>query len=80
MLLVDISVIPDEELKTHKYVSLLELLEKHISTRDLVHLVQYLIDRDLRQYLTTEQFKSAVHYIQRAGYSNHSLRKHCKII
>jgi predicted transposase/invertase (TIGR01784 family) len=68
-LLVDISVIPDEELKTHTQVALLELLEKHISIRDLIELLPYLVDEVLRQYLMPEQFKSVINYIQRAGHS-----------
>lgn len=68
-LLVDISVIPDEEIRTHEHVALLELLEKHISTRDMIKLIPDIMNGLLRQYLTSDQFKSVINYLQRAGFS-----------
>ncbi|MFE8117196.1 Rpn family recombination-promoting nuclease/putative transposase [Brenneria goodwinii] len=38
--LVDLSVIPDDEIKTHRKIALLELVQKHIRQRDLLELVQ----------------------------------------
>jgi predicted transposase/invertase (TIGR01784 family) len=69
-ILVDLSVIPDEELAHHKEIALMELLEKHITARDLRQLIRYLVDAVLRQYLTTDQFKSVVHYLEAAGFSD----------
>ncbi len=37
---IDLSVIPDEEIKTHKSIAAFELLQKHIRTRDLLQLAQ----------------------------------------
>jgi len=48
--LIDLSIIPDEELRSHRDIALLEIVQKHIHTRDLLHgLIQdviALIQRD----------------------------------
>ncbi|WP_455906930.1 Rpn family recombination-promoting nuclease/putative transposase [Pectobacterium carotovorum] len=36
--LIDLTVIPDEEIKTHRRAALLELVQKHIRTRDMLEL------------------------------------------
>ncbi|PWC09191.1 Rpn family recombination-promoting nuclease/putative transposase, partial [Brenneria corticis] len=38
--LVDLTVIPDDEIKTHRKAALLELVQKHIRRRDILELVQ----------------------------------------
>ncbi|QCR06973.1 Rpn family recombination-promoting nuclease/putative transposase [Brenneria nigrifluens DSM 30175 = ATCC 13028] len=38
--LVDLTVIPDDEIKTHRKAALLELVQKHIRQRDILELVQ----------------------------------------
>ncbi len=38
--LVDLTVIPDEDIKTHRRVALLELVQKHIRTRNMLELAQ----------------------------------------
>jgi predicted transposase/invertase (TIGR01784 family) len=48
--LIDLSVIPDEELRTHQSVALLELIQKHIHTRDMLEFVQ-----DITYYLNQDQ-------------------------
>lgn len=48
--LIDLSVIPDEELRTHQSVALLELIQKHIHTRDMLEFV-----RDITYYLNQDQ-------------------------
>jgi len=68
--LVDLSVIPDEELATHGEIAMMELLEKHITLRDLIDLINYLTDPKLRQPLSTDQFKSVVYYLEAAGHSD----------
>jgi predicted transposase/invertase (TIGR01784 family) len=68
-LLVDLSTIPDEELASHREIALMELLQKHIAERDLVELVRYLAAPELRQYLSTDQFKSVIQYLKEAGHS-----------
>ena len=41
--LVDLSIIPDDELRTHKSVALLGLIQKHIRTRDMLELVNDIV-------------------------------------
>lgn len=69
MNLIDLSIIPDETLKTHRRIALLELIEKHIHTRDVIELAHYLVEKQLYQLLSTEQFKSMLHYIDECGRS-----------
>ncbi len=38
--LIDLSVIPDEEIQTHKSIAAFELIQKHLRTRDLLQLAQ----------------------------------------
>jgi len=38
--LVDVTVIPDEGIVTHRHVALMELVMKHIRTRDMLELSQ----------------------------------------
>ncbi|MCL2896188.1 Rpn family recombination-promoting nuclease/putative transposase [Brenneria tiliae] len=38
--LIDLTVIPDDEIKTHRKAALLELVQKHIRQRDILELVQ----------------------------------------
>jgi predicted transposase YdaD len=68
-LLVDLSTIPDEELASHRKIALMELLQKHIAVRDLVELIRYLVAPELREYLSTDQFKSMIQYLKEAGHS-----------
>jgi predicted transposase/invertase (TIGR01784 family) len=62
--LVDLSIIPDEELKTHRSVALLELVQKHIYTRDkLEYKFKEWIEKDqLHTYLTLTQFGMVIQY------------------
>lgn len=47
--LVDLSIIPDDQLRTHKSVALLGLIQKHIRTRDMLELVNDIV-QFLQQY------------------------------
>jgi predicted transposase/invertase (TIGR01784 family) len=62
--LVDLSIISDEELKTHRSVALLELIQKHIYTRDkLEYKFKEWIEKDrLHTYLTLTQFGMVIQY------------------
>ncbi|HBJ6433127.1 hypothetical protein ABI57_18360 [Salmonella enterica subsp. enterica serovar Veneziana] len=60
--LVDVTVIPDDEIAGHRSMAALTLLQKHIHQRDLAELV----DR-LAGYLSSSQVISLVHYIVQAG-------------
>ncbi len=60
--LVDITVIPDEEILTHRRVALMELVQKHIRTRDMLEFSQQIADL-LNQYaMGPELFKGLIYY------------------
>jgi predicted transposase/invertase (TIGR01784 family) len=66
---VDLSVIPDEELKTHRKIALLELFQKHIMVRDVMELAHYLVDQTLYRMLEVDQFRSVIQYINEVGFT-----------
>lgn len=65
--LVDVTVIPDDEIADHRSMAALTLLQKHIHQRDLAELVDRLAPILLAGYLTSSQVISLVHYIVQAG-------------
>jgi predicted transposase/invertase (TIGR01784 family) len=67
--LIDITVIPDEELRTHKGIAILELIQKNIHKRDALEFIQDIALQVAKQLLTHEQFKSLLYYISQEGES-----------
>ncbi|EAT6762869.1 Rpn family recombination-promoting nuclease/putative transposase, partial [Salmonella enterica] len=65
--LVDVTVIPDDEIAGHRSMAALTLLQKHIHQRDLAELVDRLVPILLAGYLSSSQVISLVHYIVQAG-------------
>jgi len=65
--LVDITIIPDEEIAEHRSMAALTLLQKHIRQRDLAELVDRLTPILLAGYLSSSQVVSLIHYILQAG-------------
>lgn len=65
--LVDVTVIPDDEIANHRSMAALTLLQKHIHHRDLAELVDRLAPILLAGYLSSTQVVSLVHYIVQAG-------------
>ncbi|CBW75002.1 Hypothetical cytosolic protein [Mycetohabitans rhizoxinica HKI 454] len=65
--LVDVTVIPDDEIITHRRMAMLELLQKHIRQRDLATLVEQLASLLLAGYTTHEQLVSLMHYMLQWG-------------
>ncbi|EAA8653706.1 Rpn family recombination-promoting nuclease/putative transposase [Salmonella enterica] len=61
--LVDVTVIPDDEIACHRSMAALTLLQKHIHQRDLAELVDRLAPILLAGYLSSSQVISLVHYI-----------------
>ncbi len=51
--LIDLSVIPDDELLTHGHVAAMELCHKHAYSRDLIPIIKELIQHDLLQLIKT---------------------------
>ncbi|MEQ4925040.1 Rpn family recombination-promoting nuclease/putative transposase [Proteus hauseri] len=67
--LVDLSVVSDDEILTHKGIALLELIQKHIRTRDdLMELVPKIALLLNMRYNTDDQVRSVMEYIAYNGY------------
>ncbi|MDG2608226.1 Rpn family recombination-promoting nuclease/putative transposase [Vibrio harveyi] len=65
--LVDVTVIPDDEIIQHKRVALLELVQKHVRQRDLLDFTDALVTLLLERLITTNQLESLVEYLLRVG-------------
>ncbi len=65
--LVDVTVIPDEEIAGHRTMAALTLLQKHIHQRDLTEMLDKLASILLAGYLSSSQLISLIHYILQAG-------------
>lgn len=65
--LVDITVVPDEQIMTHRRVALLELLQKHIRLRDMPLLLDKLVTTLSLGYTTSQQLRAAMHYLLTRG-------------
>ncbi|WP_119963842.1 Rpn family recombination-promoting nuclease/putative transposase, partial [Candidatus Fukatsuia symbiotica] len=65
--LVDISVIPDEEIMTHGHVALMELVQKHIYMRDMINIVGPIAELLNKGYTNRELFHALLYYITYQG-------------
>ncbi|EHH1077045.1 Rpn family recombination-promoting nuclease/putative transposase [Vibrio parahaemolyticus] len=65
--LVDVTVMPDDEIIQHKRVALLELVQKHVRQRDLLDFVDTIVTLLLERLITTSQLDSLVEYLLRVG-------------
>ncbi|PRP68831.1 transposase [Chromobacterium amazonense] len=65
--LVDVTVIPDDEILQHKRVALLELVQKNIRQRDMMDFVQELAVLLQLGFCSDEQLTSLLHYMMQAG-------------
>lgn len=65
--LVDITVIPDEEIMEHRSMAALTLMQKHIHRRNLTELMDKLVALLLTEYLAIPQVAALIHYIIQAG-------------
>lgn len=65
--LVDVTVIPDEEIMRHRRMAALTLLQKHIHRRDLVDLLDNLTTLLLTENMTGQQLVSLINYLIQAG-------------
>ena len=65
--LVDITVIPDDEIVQHRRMALLELIQKHIRQRDLMGLVEQIVSLLLTGLTNDSQIKTLFNYILRTG-------------
>ncbi|UHM93663.1 Rpn family recombination-promoting nuclease/putative transposase [Rahnella victoriana] len=67
--LIDITIIPDDEIMQHRRMAILELLQKHIRQRDLTELLDQLTTLLLGGNTTQEQLISVINYMLQAGES-----------
>lgn len=65
--LIDITIIPDEELRTHKGIAILELIQKNIHKRDALEFVKDIVLQAAKHLLTPDQFNSLLYYISQEG-------------
>ncbi|MBT9433426.1 Rpn family recombination-promoting nuclease/putative transposase [Candidatus Sodalis endolongispinus] len=68
--LVDVTVIPDDEIMTHRSMAALTLLQKHIHQRDLAELTDRLATLLMEDWLASPQVISLVYYVLQAGESS----------
>ncbi len=64
---VDVTVIPDDEIMNHRSMAALTLLQKHIHQRDITELTDWLATILLAGYLSSQQVISLIHYLVQAG-------------
>ncbi|EPY0574407.1 Rpn family recombination-promoting nuclease/putative transposase [Citrobacter freundii] len=69
--LVDITVIPDDEIMQHRRIALLELMQKHIRKRDLMGLVEQLVSLLAMGYANDSQLKTLFNYMMQFGNTPH---------
>lgn len=69
--LVDITVIPDDEIMQHRRIALLELMQKHIRKRDLMGLVERLVSLLTTGYANDSQLKTLFNYMMQFGNTPH---------
>ncbi|CNI09489.1 transposase [Yersinia massiliensis] len=65
--LVDVTVIPDDEIMTHRSIAMLELLQKHIRQRDISELMDPLVTLLSSSYTTKDQLISLINYMLQNG-------------
>ncbi len=67
--LIDITVIPDDELRKHEGLAILELVQKNIHQRDALEFVKDIALQVAKHLLTHDQFNSLLYYISQEGES-----------
>lgn len=65
--LIDVTVIPDDDIMHHRSMAALTLLQKHIHQRDLTELLGRLCTVLIAGYLTGQQLVSLVNYLVQTG-------------
>lgn len=69
--LVDITVVPDDDIMQHRRVALLELIQKHIRQRDLLGLVERLAELLVKGCANDSQLKALFNYMLQCGDAPH---------
>ena len=65
--LVDVTVVPDDEIVQHRRVALLELIQKHIRQRDLMGLIDQLVLLLVTECANDSQITALLNYILLTG-------------
>ncbi|WP_312061544.1 Rpn family recombination-promoting nuclease/putative transposase [Pantoea septica] len=65
--LIDVTIIPDEEIMQHCSMAALTLLQKHIRQRDLTSLIARLATLMQTEFMTGQQLMSLVNYMLQVG-------------
>ncbi|ELL2831714.1 Rpn family recombination-promoting nuclease/putative transposase [Escherichia coli] len=65
--LVDVTVVPDDEIVQHRRVALLELIQKHIRQRDLMGLIEQLVVLLVTECANDSQITALLNYILLTG-------------
>ena len=65
--LVDITVVPDDEIVQHRRVALLELIQKHIRQRNMMGLIDQLVALLVTECANDSQITALLNYILLAG-------------
>ena len=65
--LIDVTVMPDDEIMLHRRMALLELIQKHIRQRDLMGLVEQMACLLSSGYANDRQIKGLFNYILQTG-------------
>lgn len=65
--LIDVTIIPDDDIMHHRSMAALTLLQKHIHQRDLTELLDRLGTILICGYLTGQQIVSLINYLVQAG-------------
>ena len=72
--LIDLTVIPDEELAQHRRAALMELLEKHIRIRDMLPIIKFMREADvlgqIKDLGSGRYLQFAVKYVVDKGEAN----------
>lgn len=69
--LIDIIVVPDDEIMQHRRMALLELIQKHIRKRDLMGLVEKLAILIIKGHANDSQLKALFNYLMQVGDTAH---------
>lgn len=65
--LIDVTLMPDDEIMLHRRMALLELIQKHIRQRDLMGLVEQMACLLSSGYANGRQIKGLFNYILQTG-------------
>ncbi|WP_312213817.1 Rpn family recombination-promoting nuclease/putative transposase [Pseudescherichia sp.] len=65
--LVDITVIPDDEIMQHRSIAALTLIQKHIRQRDMAQLLDKLTVLLMLEQMSGQQITTLINYIAQAG-------------